>query len=208
MTSTFEVSTVINQINTYYLAKPNLYTILIGGGGKVPDISSSIALNCSAVSIPGININTHTEHRRGIGQNITYPNQRSFTELMLTFYESDYEQEKAYFSNWINSIVDPNSGQLGWFSDYSKTVVISQYNRKQELTYQCMLGNAYPINLGGLDRGYSHDNQFSQFTVGLTFYQMQEVFYQQPLSSLLGNISNPLLPTVASIIKQTIGSLI
>lgn len=208
MSSIFDINNVINQVSTYYFAKPNLYTVLIGGGNSVPDMSSSIALNCAAVTIPGININTHIEHRRGIGQSITYPNQRTFTELTMTFYESDYEQEKAYFSNWINKVVDPNSGQVGWFQDYTKTVVISQYNRKQELTYQCLLGNAYPINIGGLDRGYSHDNQISQFTVGLTFYQMQEIFYQQPLSSLAGTLINAALPTVEPMIKQTIGSLL
>jgi hypothetical protein len=208
MTSTFDINAVIANINTYYFAKPNLYTVLIGGGGTVPDMSQAVGLNCAAVSIPGININTHTEHRRGIGQTITYPNQRSFTELVLTFYESDYEQERAFFSNWIDKIVDPNSGQLGFFQSYSKTVVISQYNRKQELTYQCMLGNAYPTNLGQMDRGYSHDNQVAQFNVGLTFYQMQEVFYQQPLSTLLGTLVNAALPTLEPLAQQTLGSLL
>ena len=147
--------------------------------GKVPDASVDVMMNCSAISIPGMNIGFTPEKRFGLGTTASYPNAKSFTELNLTFYESQYENERSYFSKWVDMIYNKSTRKWGYYNDYVKTVTISQFDRGNNLVYSVQLLEAWPSSLSPLSRGYALDTP-SQFDIGFQFSDMKEVFVAQP----------------------------
>lgn len=173
------INDIISHINKNFFAKPNRYTVEIQGSyGKtlVPDASRDVSFNCSQVNIPGLNI-AITQHRKyGIGVPTFVPTGKSFTECTLTFYESEKMNERKYFSLWMSSMQDPVTGRMNYFDSIKKNLKITQYDLKDNITYQCILHECFPSNISPIDRAYSAENTVSQFVVSLQFRKMEEIF--------------------------------
>lgn len=257
--ATMDIDGIIAHVNKNYLAKPQYYTVTIGGSnsapntgpggkgtasssgglagnaigsllgaasplnaginqavsgtkdfgqinwndnGKVPDASPDVMMNCSALCIPGMNIAFTPEKRYGIGTPANYANQKSFTELNMTFYESQYENERAYFSQWVDMIYNKQSRRWGYYNDYVKTITISQFDRGNNLVYAIQLLEAYPVSMGPLSRGYSMDGP-ATFDIGFSFMEMKEIFVAQPAVTFGLNLAT--LAQVSQIIQAFTG---
>lgn len=181
----FSTSKIVDHVNRNWFARAQYYTVSILGGGKQPDSTEDVMLNCDALQIPGINLSVVSEKRFGIGLQSHYPNGKSYTEATLNFYESEFENERKYFTQWMDKIYNPITMKYEFFNNYAKTVLITQYNRKGAIVYTCALNQAWPTNIGQLDRGYTHDNIVT-FPVSIQFYDMTETFYG-PTSMVTGS---------------------
>jgi hypothetical protein len=176
--ATFDVSEIVSHLNKNYITKASFYEVTIAGNSKVIDAPKDVMFNCSSVNIPGINLGTHYDVRHGIGIGTNYPNAKAFSDIEMTFYETEYAKERKYFSNWIDSIYNKDTHKFGFYKDYVKDITITQYNRQGKQCYQVKLIQAYPTNISQLSRGYALDG-VPQFAVNFTFYNMKETFYLQ-----------------------------
>lgn len=186
----FSINEILAHINKNYFAKPNYYTVQIFGGNVQIDAPEDVTFNCAAISVPGINLGVVPDKRSGIGLFTNYPNGKSFTEITATFYESEFESERKYFVEWVNKIFDPKTGRMEFYDQYNKTVIINQYNRKDQLVYRAKMLNAWPSNISALDRGYNMGDSPAQLTVGLQFFQLEEEFFTAGSPDKEGNIRN------------------
>lgn len=179
----FSVSEIIAHINRNFIASPNRYEVsifpgvMIGRPIQPDDIVRDVMFNCSAINVPGINIGFTPEKRQGIGMITNMPNAKAYSEINLTFYESEREIERKYFVDWIDSIYDKDTGRFNFYNDYVRIVQIDQFNKKGDLVYRCELIDCYPSNVGPLDRGYQAGDAAPQFSVSMQFYEMKETFY-------------------------------
>jgi hypothetical protein len=180
----------------------NAANIIWNSNGKVPDATPDVMMNCSALSIPGIDITFAPDKRYGLGTNNQYPTAKNFTALNMTFYESQYENERAYFSQWVDMIYNKSSRRWGYYNDYVKTITISQYDRQNTLVYSIQLLEAYPVALAPLSRGYALDAP-AQFDIGFQFSDMVETFVQQPAIQFGLNLAT--LAQVSQIIQSFTG---
>jgi len=173
------INDIISQVNKNYFTKPNRYSVAINGGyGEtvVGDASRDVMFNCAQVNIPGLNIGT-TQHRKyGQGVPTFMPTGKSFTDCTLSFYESEKMNERAYFSQWASSILDSKTGRLKYFDTIKKDITITQYDLRDNITYQCILREVFPSNVSPSDRSYSAENTVSQFVVSFQFRSMEEIF--------------------------------
>lgn len=188
--TTLSMNDIIAQIGKNYPLKAYLYQVRIyGGPSPVSDASPEIMINCSAVNVPGKNIQFQPLKKYGIGEMHQMPSGRSFTELNLTFYESEQEAERKYFSEWQDRIYNKETKRFGYYKDIVKTVSIIQYDKKRNKTYECKILEAYPSNVSPLDRGYTNEGM-AQFNVNMQFHQIEEVFFDKKegisLTSFLG----------------------
>lgn len=179
---------MVSQINKHYPLKPYLYEVRIfGGSSAATDADPDIMVNCSAINIPGKNIQYQPHKKYGIGIQHQLPVGRSFTELNLTLYETEYLRERRYFSEWQDRIYDSNTGRYNYYKDYVKTISIIQYDKKENKTYECKINEAFPTNISPSDRAYSADG-LAQFNVNLQFYDVEEVFLDKENGFSLFNL--------------------
>ena len=173
------VSDMMAHIAKNYPLKSYLYEVRIFGGvDPTTDATPDIMINCSAVNVPGTNIQFNPNKKYGIGHMTQMPVGRSFTELNLTFYESDGEPERKYFADWQDSIYDKETRRFGYYKDNVRTLSIIQYDKKRNPTYECKVLEAWPSNVSPLDKGYANEGM-PQFNVNMQFLHLEEIFYDK-----------------------------
>ena len=173
------INSIISHINRNFFLKPWNYEVRIFGGGSVPDASPEVMFNCSAINVPGVNLGFTQNKRHGIGPYRNYPNNKSFTELNMTMYESEYERERQYFVEWMDKIYDKKTKRFNFYKEYTKTVNIIQYDKKGNKTYECNVIEAFPSNTSPLDKAYSAGDIVPQFNVNIQFFEVNEIFFDK-----------------------------
>lgn len=176
----FDIDTIVAHINKNFFARPQYYTVAISGSGgpasDVPDASTDVMFNCSAINLGGLNIDHHPDKRFGVGTLQNYPNGKSFTEINMTFYESEFEKERKYFTEWYDLIYNKQTRRFNFQEKYVKRIILNQYNRRNQLVYKAVMFECYPTSISPLDRGYALDGP-SQITVGFQLTDIQETFF-------------------------------
>lgn len=170
---------MIAQINKNALAKPTRYEIRIFKNGAEDQNARDVFYNCSAVQVPGINWEFYQERRYTIG--LTYPvlENKTFSQIMLTFYETEFEKERKYFVDWGNEYINNASLRVKYYKDYVRNVEILQYNNRDEMVYKATLFQCSITNISQLDRGYDMMDTIPEFNVNLQFQDMREQYYQR-----------------------------
>lgn len=171
------IDEIVAHVNKNPLAKPTRYEIAIYKKGAEDGDAREIFFNCSAVQIPGINLQFYQDRRYAIG--LTYPvlENKKFTEIVMTFYESEYERERKYFSDWIASMIDTDTHRTQFYNDYVRNIDILQYNAQNELVYRIHLFSCSPTNISQLNRGYDLTDTIPEFNVNIQFQDLEEEFY-------------------------------
>lgn len=176
----FDITTIISQINKNMFASANRYEIRIYGGSNTStDAPTEVVLNCSAVSVPGVNIGFTPYKRYTVGISSNQPTSKTFTEMNLTFYETVFEKERKYFVDWMNRIFDSKTQRFNFYKDYVKNITVIQYDKRGNKTYEATMLECFPSNLSPLDKSYGAGDTIPQFNVNIQFYSMEEKFYQQ-----------------------------
>lgn len=168
------IDQILSHLSRNYPAKANLYSVQIYGKNN-DSADPEIMVNCSTLNTPGKNLAFGQQKKYTIGPTFNFANNRSFTEINLSFYESEYEKEYQFFTEWQDKIFNKETNRFGFYDDYTKTMIMSQYNRQGELTYQCKILECWPSNISPLDRAYSNDG-VSQFNVSLQFFNVVDIF--------------------------------
>lgn len=192
------VTELISHVNRNYPIQGFNYEVRIVGGGNgntFRDSTQDINLNCSSITIPGINMGFNTHRRDGIGHARAYATSKSFSEINMTFYESEGEPEREYFSGWIDKIYNPDSKRFSFYNNYIKDIEIIQYDTRGDKIYSCIIRDAFPSNISPMDRSYASMNQVSQFNVNIQFHEIEETYYNK-LSNAGDRSGNPLLNLV------------
>lgn len=172
------IDEIIAHLQRNMIAKPTLYEVYIfapNAGNQ--DAPLDVTLNCSAVAVPGVNMSYTQDKRTGIGVVQNFPNTKSFNEVSLSFYESEKQNERKYFVDWMNMIYDTNTKRFGFYRDYTRTIVIKQFDRSNNVVHEARLFDCFPANISPLDKSYSMTDTLPQFGVSISFNEMQEIFY-------------------------------
>lgn len=166
-------------------ARPTLYKVSIskpdimatsdsGPGGIVGAISDffgaerQINLNCKSASFPSVNINTF-EHKTGSDYSKKMPYEVMYDDIDLEFYLDAKHTERNFFSNWVDSIFDPDTKSFAFKEDYQAEIEIAQLDRSMQESKIIRLVNAYPINIGEVQLAYDQMDSVSTFTVTFTY---------------------------------------
>jgi hypothetical protein len=174
------MSDLMAQIVKNYPAKPYLYEVRIyGGNNPSTDSTPELMLNCSAVNVPGTNISFTQFKKYGIGSLQNVPTGRSYTELNMTFYETEHEKERKYFSEWQDRIYNKTNKRFGFYSDYVKTISISQFNKSGDKTFECKIFEAFPSNISPLDKSYASGETVPQFNVNMQYFEIEEIYFNK-----------------------------
>ena len=132
-------------------ARPNLYTIEIGGGaGLKPE--DKIMLNCNTVTIPNIGLNYDD------GEWISQPHKRLYGEIAMIFQVSEDFAEMKYFNDWFRQVGWHQDGHFAYHNDYIRNIIIRNYSRDNKLILTTKIIDAYPKSIDAISLGYANNS--------------------------------------------------
>ncbi len=157
------------------IAKGQKYQALILGAPVT--IPKDLQLMCETVSLPTRSAATNELSMYGPVQ--SFPYRFTFTEASLNFYVTDDFAIKKLFDEWQEKIVDPVSGDVGYFDDYKCTIKISTFSDRHRgtmapPTYAVTLIDAWPSIIGEIALGHSLGNEILKLPVTFQFRKWNE----------------------------------
>ncbi len=156
------------------IAKGQKYQALILGAPV--SIPRDLQLMCESVSLPTRSAATNELSIYGPVQ--SFPYRFTFTEASLNFYVTEDFAIKKLFDEWQEKIVDPVSGDVGYFDDYKCTIKISTYSDRHLVAaapkYSVTLIDAWPSIIGEIALGHSLGNEILKLPVTFQFRKWNE----------------------------------
>ena len=157
------------------IAKGQKYQALILGAPVT--IPKDLQLMCETVSLPTRSAATNELSMYGPVQ--SFPYRFTFTEASLNFYVTDDFAIKKLFDAWQEKIIDPVSGDLGYFDDYKCTIKISTFSDfhsgpSAPPNYAVTLIDAWPSIIGEIALGHSLGNEILKLPVTFQFRKWNE----------------------------------
>ena len=140
-------------------------------------ISKDLQLMCETVSLPTRSAATNEQTMYGPVQ--SFPYRFTYTEASLNFYLTEDFAIKKLFDEWQEKIVDPVSGNLGYFDDYKCQIKISKYASEHGSTghtpnYAVTLIDAWPSIIGEVALGHSLGTDILRLPVTFQFRKWKE----------------------------------
>ena len=108
------------------IARGQKFRVLITGAPVA--IPEDLQLMCETVSLPTRSAATNEQTMYGPVQ--SFPYRFTYTEASLNFYLTEDFAIKKLFDEWQEKIIDPVSGDLGYFDDYKCSIEIKKFPRK------------------------------------------------------------------------------
>ena len=157
------------------IAKGQKFSISISGAPvRIP---SDLQLMCDTVSLPTRSAATNELSMYGPVQ--SFPYRFTYTEASLNFYLTEDFAIKKMFDAWQETIVDPVSGDLGFFKDYNCQIEISKFSSQHGETtapadYAVTLIDAWPSIVGEVALGHSLGTDILRLPVTFQFRKWKE----------------------------------
>ena len=151
------------------ISRGNKFQVIIAGGPVT--IPEDLQLMCETISLPTRSAATSELSMYGPVQ--SFPYRFTFTEASLNFYLTEDFAIKKLFDTWQEKIVDPVSGNLGYFDDYKCSIQIKKFSSGDENTvapdYQVQLIDAWPSIIGEVALGHSLGTDILRLPVTFQF---------------------------------------
>ena len=188
------------------IAKSNLFRIIL----PAQEQARNLDLLCRSTTMPSRSILTN-DRTIGITKNtVAYGYDKS--NVTMTFLVLNEPYVRYFFEEWMNLIVDNQTYQLGYYSDYTRNINIQQLKpttdietlvgkitsgsdptatssgNKQDVNipykviYNCLLEDAYPIAMSGPQLNDNPD-QLVEISVDFVYKNWREVNSTNNISS-------------------------
>ena len=157
------------------VSRGNKFQAIITGAPVA--IPKDLQLMCETVSLPTRSAATNELAMYGPVQ--SFPYRFTYTEASLNFYLTEDFAIKKLFDEWMEKIIDPISGNLGYFDDYKCQIRISKFAGNHRGTfappdYAVTLIDAWPSIVGEVALGHSLGTDILRLPVTFQFRKWNE----------------------------------
>jgi hypothetical protein len=160
----------------------------------------SLELSCERATIPAKSYLT-TEVPFSYGPTRRMPYNVLFNEISLTFRVSRNFEEKKFFDDWQNAIMDPFTHELNYWDEYTTEVEIIQEDDGKPFfglfegdlateisrtfgsgndVYALKLNEAYPVNVTDLNLDHEEQSTYHKLTVNFAFRKWTAASFGEP----------------------------
>ena len=132
----------------------------------------SLSMLCDTASLPTKSLATY--EKTIYGPTKAMPYRMTFTEASMSFIMRDYMNEKKYFDEWQNKIVDQKTGNLGFLEDYVCDITIQKFSRfaddvSNRPMYAIKLIDAWPSIVAEIQLSHSGGTESMKLPVTFQF---------------------------------------
>jgi len=189
----FNVTDIIQSVNTHGVLKPSKFEVIISG-------NDTLTVRCIAAQIPGLTINTTDFKLYGGMPVLKVPTSKTYTDLRLTFLARSDSNDRYFFENWFNRISNFSSNTVAYYNDVAQDITINVYDEfnktktfnvtaglkgapldpgtnqgttKDSIAYSVKVLNAIPISLDEVDISWAETDRLIEFAVTFSYEQLQ-----------------------------------
>jgi hypothetical protein len=165
---------------------PSAIIGVLAGGQSVKSLISDprdISLLCQGASIPGRQITTLDYQAEK--QVVPIPYAVIDEDVTLKFLMTSDYYIKRMMDDWVSSIVNLETYQVGYKKDFACDVIIQQLDVENVPTYGVKLINAFPTSVTGIELDQAQESAAMELSVTMSYDRVET---QGPLRSALSGI--------------------
>jgi len=124
---------------------------------------------CESASLPVRSLATVDSQIYGPPTKMPY--QSTYTEAAFSFYLTEFMAQKKIFDDWLDKIINPRTGNVSFFDQYSCTIEIRKFSRRAESPntdrpdYAVKLIDAFPSIVGEVQLSHSAGSEILKLPV-------------------------------------------
>ena len=161
----------VGRLSKYGVARNHRWNIMFGRN----DINNQrLSDMCQSVTLPGRGFETNEIRTYGPGRNIA-SSQTYGDEFKMEFLCGVDMYEKQIFSNWMDTIVNPITNNLNYYTSYIADVVVRQYDLQNNLRYAVKFYEVYPNSIDSFDLGQTGDDPWMKVSVNFTYRKFVQI---------------------------------
>jgi len=147
----------------------------------------ALSLMCTTAQTNGRTINLVDS--KNTGSLLQFPSGITKEPVELTFILTEPLLEQRIIDNWLDTIVDPYTGEMGYMDEYTTDIDIEQLSNAEGLisqlpVYRTILHDAYPVSRGPLVYDNSSQNTFHTMNVSFTYKRSVNGLDLSPIAAL------------------------
>lgn len=165
------IDRMVANIQKFGVFTPNRYLVEFSGLLGVMDMfmGNRLSLMANTISVPGRSIASSPDET-GLGPSREMPYAPIYeNELSIEFYLGKDVWERRAFEAWMDAIVDPASGRLGYPKDYMCDAYIYVLNEFDLPIYRIRLEEVWPKAVGPLEMSNEGGSEIAKQTITLNF---------------------------------------
>ncbi|AJT61156.1 hypothetical protein [Vibrio phage XZ1] len=147
------------------------------------EFERNIGMMVKSVNIPGSSYETDIDRSRRRPHHVIKT--KTDETVTMSLYLSPSHPERKMLLGWFKQIYSNDSAQVGFFSNYARTIEIYTYDRNANMVTMTSLKNAFPIRVGGVQLGYENSNAVAEFEV--EFVYESATYMTEDLSSTIAD---------------------
>jgi len=169
----FSISEFQTQVRKRDFARPNRFIVTMGTPNSLYSFlgqdKNILSLFCESATLPPINIGVKQQRIYGP----TYP--RPFAVeyggegITLSFLLDGKMDLKGYFDAWMQLIVNPNSYNVSYPSEYQINMRISQLDRQDNEIYAVVIYDMFPRSMSLVELNQTSQNNIEKLNVTFTY---------------------------------------
>ena len=151
-------------------AYANKYQVLFTRvpAGLQSDATRLLQYTCENTSLPTRSI--QASEKLIYGTSYQMPYKHAYGEISMTFYLTEDMQSKAFFDAWLNKIINPITGDIGYYENYTSTIKIGMYARSAASVsdppvYEVELENAWPSIVAEVAMSHSAGGEIAKLPI-------------------------------------------
>lgn len=136
----------------------------------VSEMLRDLSLFAESAEVPGTQILTQEHRFYDLPQKYAYA--KAHDDLNITFRMDGDHQVRRIFDLWINSIYDPNTGNIRYKADYTGTIHIHQIRLDGTKAYSVEIQDCFPVTVGQISLGWEQAGSTTKLPVTFSFRRM------------------------------------
>ena len=155
----------------------NRFQVMIFKGQGVTvstEVTPDLTVLCEQAELPGKSILTVEDKLYGPVRKVAYG--QMFIDTTMNFIcTGNGWQEKRFFNEWQNSIVDPTLHDASYYEQYTGTILLFTYKNNHNKNYGIRFKEVYPLNVGAVNLSMSQNNDYARLSVTFAYRQWEEL---------------------------------
>ena len=141
-------------------------------------IKPEITYLCENVALPTKSISGADKLIYGL--NYQMPYRHTYPEIAMTFYCTKNMDEKKAFDKWQNLIINPKTGDLSYYDDYTCDITIKKFHRdaidfSSTPVYTIKLEKAWPSIVAEVQLTHSAGSEITRLPVTFQYKKWRQV---------------------------------
>lgn len=170
--ATFSIEEFKSKVSKVGLARPTRFEMLIQLPKSLANYTETgrlVSMFCDVTNLPLINVTTKQHNIYGPAYQRPIATEYSGEGVVATFYVDREMTVKKFFDAWVFSIINPDSFNVSYQTEYISDITINQLDEQDNITYSVILEEAFPRSVEMLPLNNEAMNQVHRLNILFAF---------------------------------------